>query len=418
MSAPTFGVQFKHTTSLSSSILGADFSKVIAIETSEDAIELEFPLNTAVRFSTSDSVKLSKLGTGLLYDYVKGVHDQLDGLNAGVDMIVVRVKEEAEIAATVANIVAVVNQLPTIPAGVKATPRIVLAGRTAWRPEDTENPGQFLASPVVAALQTVLGKIYAIAPADVDDASMLAAIEARETMSSKRVMPIGVAVKVQKGTETVTVPASPYVAGLFVRIDNNENEGKPFEPIANRPIYGIVGLSRDIPFSIFDGSTEGQQMLAANVSIIVDGEVGVDGAIADGGYHFIGTDNALDNADDWEQIHQVRGADYLELKMASNWKKHGGRKITVDRVENWLTANARMLRDHKVDNDILGYTPLADMFKKAKNSPEEVGLGTLTTTIGIEPAPVFKLGNHEIERYRPALEGLVDDVIARLSTAA
>jgi len=347
---------------------------------------------------------------GLLADQVKGINDQLTGINSGADVTVVRVAEGADAAATAAAIAAIVNGIATIPSAVNATPRIVLAGRTAWRADlDTTNP-------VVVALQSNLGKILAVAPVDVDDTSSANAIDARETMSSERLIPIGVAARVYEGESLVTRPMAPRVAGLMVRVDN-ETLGKPFDPIANRPLYGLAGLSRKIPFSLLDGSTEGQQMLAGNVSIVTEGEVGVDGAVADGGFFFIGTDNAQ-TGELWEQFHQVRGADYLTVKIMQITRQFLGRKITADMSEAWINSIAFMLRDHKADNDILGYTPANEMFKSSRNSPENIRLGTLTLTIGIEPAPVFKLANHEIRRYRPAVEGLVEEIIARLNAAA
>jgi phage tail sheath protein FI len=410
MSAPQFGMQFSRPADEPVPVLGADFSKFLCIETSADASTETFPADTPVRGSSSDTDFVSALGTGLLADQVRGINDQLTGLNSGADVTVVRVAEGADAAATAAAIAAIVNGLASIPSAVNATPRIVIAGRTAWRADlDT-------VSPVVAALQANLGKILAIAPVDVDDTSAANAIDARETMSSERLIPIGVAAKVYEGETLVTRPMAPRVGGLMARVDN-ENLGKPFNPIANRPLYGLAGLSRKIPFSLLDGSTEGQQLLAANVSIVAEGEVGVDGSVADGGFVFIGTDNAQ-TGELWEQFHQVRGTDYLVVKIMQITRQFLGSKISADKAEAWINSIAFMLRDHKADDDILGYTPANQMFKASRNSPENIRLGSLTLNIGIEPAPVFKLANHEIRRYRPAVEGLVEEIIARLNAAA
>lgn len=410
MTAPQFGMQFSRPADEPVPVLGADFSKFLVIETSADASALEIPEDTAVRASSSDPDFIAALGSGLLADAVKGINDQLTGINYGADVTVFRVAEGVDTAATAAAIAAVVNAITEIPSAVNATPRIVLAGRTAWRADlDTTNP-------VIVALQANLGRILAIAPVDVDDTSAANAIDARETMSSERLIPIGVAAKVYEGASLVTRPMSPRVGGLLARVDN-ENLGTPFNPIANRPLYGLAGLSRKIPFSLLDGSTEGQQMLAANVSIVAEGEVGVDGAVADGGFVFIGTDNAQ-TGELWEQFHQVRGTDYLVVKIMQITRQFLGGKISPDSAEAWINSIAFMLRDHKAANDILGYTPANQMFKASRNSPENIRLGSLTLNIGIEPAPVFKVANHEIRRYRPAVEGLVNEIIARLNAAA
>lgn len=410
MTTPIFGMQFSRPSDEPLPVLGADFSKIIVYEASEDAVALTYPVGVPVRISTSNAAAVTALGTGPLADFVRGIHDQLDGINAGADVTVVRVEEGADDEETSANIVTALGAIATVPSLVNATPRIIVAGRTDWRADaETTNP-------VVAALETACGRMLAIAPVQVNATTAALAIDDRETMSSERLMPIGIKCKVYEGVTLVTRSMAPRVAGLFVRTDN-ENLGKPFETIANRPIRGIVGLSRSLPFSLLDGSTEGQQMLDAEVSIVVPGEVNVDGAVADGGFVFIGTDN-VSTGDLWKQIHQVRGADYLTVKIMQITRQFLGPKITADRAEAWINSIAFMLRDHLAAKDILGYTPQAEMFLADQNSPENIRLGILKINIGIEPAPAFKRADHEIRRYRPAVEGLVEEIVARLSSVA
>jgi len=269
------------------------------------------------------------------------------------------------------------------------------------------------ANPVVAALPAALDGLKAVAFVDGPDASMNAAVNWRETIQSDRIIALGVSVKVLEGASIVTRPASPRFAGLTVRIDN-ANGGRPFQPIANRPIFGIVGTNRAIPFSITDGAVEGQLMLAADIGVIVRGEVGVDSAIADGGFVGIATDSCAEG-ELWAQFHQVRGADYIAVKLLQAARQFLGKAVTADMAEAWLNTIKFMLRDHKAQNDILGYTV---EFQKDLNSPEQVRLGHLTVTPHIEPAPVFKLATHRVLRYRPAVDALVDEIISRLGTSA
>jgi hypothetical protein len=159
-------------------------------------------------------------------------------------------------------------------------------------------------------------------------------------------------------------------------------------------------------------------MLAANVAIVTEGETGVDGAVADGGFVFIGTDNAQ-TGELWEQMHQVRGTDYIVTQIMGITRQFLGKnKITANMAEAWINSIAYALKDHKVADRILGYTPRTEMFKADLNSPENIRLGTLALEIGIEPAPVFKCADHTIRRYRPAVEGLVAEIIARLAQTA
>lgn len=409
MTDPIFGMTFSRPSDEPVPALGSDFSKALLIETSADADATAFPIGEPVRISTGDAAMVAKLGTGMLRDAVNGINAQLSGLNAGADVTVYRVTEGADAAATAANIAAALDptNIAAIPSAVNATPRLIWAGRGAYRADNDT------AGPVAAVLHAAAERLLATAVIDVDDTSAANAIDARETMNSERIMPVGIAARVYEGASLVTRPMGPRVLGLFMRVDN-ENEGKPFDPIANRTIYGLAGLSRQIPFSLLDGSTEGQQMLASEVSIVAAGESGVDGAVADGGFVFIGTDNTT-TGELWKQIHQVRSADYLTVKMMEITRQFLGRKITADLAEAWLTSIKFMLRDHKADDDILGYDV---QFRADKNSPEQIRLGHLTVNLGIEPAPAFKLARHEVRRYRPAVEGLVADIIARLSTVA
>jgi len=415
MTAPVIGMQFSRPSDEPVPVTGADFSKIIIYDTSADASGSEFPYGTEVRGSTSDKDFREALGTGRLAAAVTGIRDQLDGLNIGADVTVVRIEETLDDdlpdkAAISADIVEALDDLTGVASRINATPRIVLCGYTDWRINSSTS------NPVVAKLETMLPKILGIAPVQVISDTAANSIDQREDFSSERIMPIGVMAKVWEGEDLVERDMASRVAGLFVRTDN-AHEGKPFHPICNLPILGLADLGRPIAFSFLDGSTEGQQMLEGDVSIVVRGETGVDGAVSDGGFVFLGTDNAA-TGELWKQIHQVRGADYLTVKIIQITRQFLGKMITADMAEAWLNSLAFMLRDHKADKDILGYAPVETMFLADSNSPENIRLGTLQVDIGIEPAPSFKRADHVIRRYRPAVEGLVEEIIARLSTAA
>lgn len=409
MSAPTFGMTFTRPDDEPVPVLGADFSKALIIETSEDADDAAFPVDTPVRISTNDTTTTAKLGTGLLADAVTMLNAQIA---YGADVVIYRVAEGADADETIGNIATALGNVAAIPPAVGMTPRLIWAGRTAVAQTDTG--GQPIVNGVVAALPDACNTLLAIAVVDVDDTSSANAIAAREDMNSDRLMPVGVAARIlDANASVVTRPMGPNILGLFMRIDNAHG-GKPFDPIANEPLYGLSGLSRTIPFSLLDGSTEGQQMLESNVSIVVHGEKGVDSAASDGGFQFIGTDGA-GSAELWRQIHQVRGADYLTVKLIQITREFLGKKITADLVEAWLNSQKFMLRDHAAAGDILGYDV---QFKADANSPEQIRLGHLTVNLGIEPTPAFKLADHQVRRYRPAVDALVAEIIAKLNSVS
>lgn len=421
MTAPVFGLATSYPADDTVAVLGADFSKVGFVSTSADADATVFPLNVAVRFTSTDPLYLAKIGTGYLADALAGLNAQLRGF--GADVIVVRVAEgtgtdaAARLAGTFANILGDAGlqtglyALRAAADTVKAMPRLIaVPGYTAQQPDGTS-----VANPIVAALPEHLDAMLAVAVVDVAPGTKELAIAARETMSSKRMIPVGVAARVYKtisGVSTpVTMPMSPRILGLFVRRDN-EAAGKPFEPIANQPIYGLADTSRPIAFSLRDGASEGQVMLAADVSIVVRGETANIDAIADGGFVFIGTESA-ETSDLWSQFHQVRGQDYLDVKVQKITRQFLGKRVTPQVAEAWLNSLGFMLRDHVAAKDILGF---AIDFPKALNSAEEVRLGRLTIQSYVEPAPVFRVATNIVRRYRPAVDALVDAIIAQAGT--
>ncbi|BAP94478.1 tail sheath [Aurantimonas phage AmM-1] len=407
MTEPVFGSSYSRTQDEPVPVLGADFSQAIIFDTSTDADPAYFIEGEPRRISTSDPEAIAKLGTDNLLDAVRGINAQLTNLNSGADVTIFRVAEGVDAAATAANIAAALGQIGAVPDEVNATPRLIFAGSTAYHEPAT-------ASPVITALPEACEKMLAIAPVDVSDVSAAEAIADREFIASERIMPIGVAARVFEGEAIVTRPMSPRVLGLFMRVDN-ENAGKPFDPIANRQIQGLAGLSRAIPFSITDGSTEGQQLLDAEVSIVTKGAVNVDGALASGGFTFVGTDGASDSPF-YKQIHQVRGADYITVKWLNITKRFLGKKISADVVEAYINSILFMLRDEKAEDNILGYN--RDVFIADQNSPENIRLGRIKLDPRIEYAPVFKLAHADFHPYRPAVEGLIDEIVSRLNTIA
>ncbi|KAB1069267.1 phage tail sheath protein [Methylobacterium planeticum] len=422
--APVFGTIDQRFSDEPLALGPVNFSKIAVVSTSTGADATLFPAGVssdptsykAVRFSSGDTAFTSKLGTGYLADAVAAVNAQIAAGSQAADITVIRCAESvltdaaAKLAATQANIIAGLQALKAAPAKINATPRLVgVPGYTAQRVGSTANP-------VIAALPEVLAALLAIAVVDVDDSSSANAIDSREDIGSERIMPVGVAARVfdTDGIAVITRPMAPRILGLITANDFR-NGGKPFEPFANRQIYGLVGTSRDIPFDLRDGSVDGQQMLAAEVSIVVRGETDIDGAIADGGFVFIGTDNCATDGDVWQQIHQVRGADCIDVEHMRLTRQFLGRKVSASNAEAWINSLKFNLRDHKAASDILGYKT---EFKPDQNSAEQVRLGRLTVDLGIEEAPVFRVAKRNVRRYRQAVVDLVADIAARINASA
>lgn len=281
-------------------------------------------------------------------------------------------------------------------------------GATATATLDT------VSNALVASMPSLLDSLLAVAVVDGPSSSQSAATAWRASISSKRIIPVDPAYKVMDKTGAVVVkPKAPYVIGIGLRVDH-EHAGVPSHSWANQAVNGIVGTARPIPFSILDGANEGQTLLSQNIGITVRGERS-DGAIADGGYVFIGTDTCSDDTL-WRFYNQVRMRDYIHLIFIKTLRFYLGKfNILGHAIQAVLNTMEFALRDLKADNHILGYRV---GFTRDKNSPEQLRLGRFTISFAAEePAPLRYLGI-ESARYRPALDMLLSDLLAQLDANA
>jgi phage tail sheath protein FI len=231
-------------------------------------------------------------------------------------------------------------------------------------------------------------------------------------MQSHRLIPIETAVKV--GVNAVVKPASPRVIGIAVRRDH-EFGGRPFHSWANQPVQGIVGPNRPIDFSLTDGATEGQVLLSQNAGIIARGEMGVETAIASGGFVYIGTDNCSEDPL-WQFYHIVRGRDFIHLMFLRTLRGFLGRRnIDYGTVQDVLDTMRFALRDLKADGDIIDYKV---GFTRDQNSPEQLRLGKFTVDFAAEEPPVLRHLGIRSARYRAALDVLLDDLLSQIDLAA
>ncbi|MBI1649882.1 phage tail protein [Hyphomicrobium sulfonivorans] len=271
---------------------------------------------------------------------------------------------------------------------------------------------EILANPVCAALPPVLEKLVAHAVVDGPATTQQAYTDWRETIQSHRIIPIETAVKV--GVNAIVKPLSPRVVGIGVRRDH-EFQGRPFHSWANQPVQGIVGPNRPIDFSLTDGATEGQMLLSQNAGILVRGEMGVESAIASGGFVFIGTDNCSEDPL-WQFYHVTRGRDYIHLMFLRTLRYFLGRRnIDFNTVTDIIDTVKFALRDLEADGDIL---PGAKVyFTRDQNSPEQLRLGKFTFDFACEEPPVLRYIGIRSARNRASLEILLDDLLAQIDAA-
>lgn len=255
-------------------------SAVIGIVgTAPQADPLAFPLNTPVLIAGSrrEAAKLNTdatgaLPAGTLPAAIDGIFDQ-----AGAVIVVVRVEEGANEAETLANILGGVNATTGQYEGLHAflgaesvvgfQPRILLApGFTHTRPEDPVNVGQFLANPVVAELIGVAERLRAVIIADGPNTTDADAIAYAEDFGSSRVYLVDPKVYKSAGGVTVTEWASPCVAGLLAKSDNER--GFWWSP-SNQNVNGIIGTARPIDFTLGDPNSRANLLNEKNVATII-----------------------------------------------------------------------------------------------------------------------------------------------------
>lgn len=242
----------------SSSVIGV-------IGTAPEATE-DFPLNTPVLIAGSYT-EAAKLGnTGTLPAALEGILAQ-----TGAMVVVVRIAEgvasgegnDAITAAeaTINNVIGSVSADGTY-SGVYSflasksilgvTPRILCA------------PG-FSVKEVVTELNIIANRLRAIVVADCP------ANETNENLirfvsdcASERIYAVCPQVL---NTKNEAVPASPYVAGVIARTDNDD--GFWVSP-SNKAINGIIGLSKPIDFALGDASCRANYLNEQNIATIIN----------------------------------------------------------------------------------------------------------------------------------------------------
>ena len=410
MSDPTFGISITRIDNEPRPAVWSDMSVVGLIGTAPNASADVFPLDTPVFMYSDDAAKRTALGSqGTIPDALNLINAQLGEFQVAAKVVVVRVEDGDTTAETIASIVG--DGISTgLEAFVQAGPLLGVIPRLLCAPGFTSQRTGTDANAVCAALPAICNKLLAHAVVDGPATTEQAAIDWRETISSSRLIPVDPAVRVMAGSEVAVTPLSPAVIGIGVRRDH-EKQGRPFHSWANQPVQGIVGPSRPIGFSLTDGATEGQRLLSYNVGVLLRGELGVETAIASGGFVFVGTDNAGED-DLWRFYNVTRGRDYIHLMFLRTLRFYLGRfNLTGQTIQAVLNTMGFAMRDLKADGDILGYEV---KFTRDQNSAEELRQGRFTVNFAAEEAPVLRYLGIQSARYRPALDALLDDLLAQV----
>jgi hypothetical protein len=273
-----------------------------------------------------------------------------------------------------------------------------------------------LANALCAEMPTVLDSLLATACIGGPSTSKQDAIDWRETLASKRLIPTDTAVLVADSAgNPVQKPNDAFIAGLINRVDELHG-GLPFHTAASRGVYGIMGPARYTAFSLTDGDGEAQQLLHNDIGVIIRGEAGDDFAIAEGGFLYLGV-GTCSNDPLWQFYNQVRGRDWIHLTLLRTLRailgKHNltNRTVkvyvnTIRKILSRLAAEERIHKDFKVE------------LIPSLNTPDDLRTGKLTVSLAVEEPAPFILGEFKSRRYEYALTAFVEDLAAQLNQLA
>ena len=250
-----------------------------------------FPVNKPVLIAGSQ-LEAARLGSaGTLPQALTAIFGQ-----AGAMVVVIRVEEGEDSAATISNVVGGVDDsgqytgvhaLLGAECAVHVAPKVLIA------------PGFTGEAAVATALQPIADRLRAIALIEGKDTTDADAISYRDTFGSKRLFLTdpGMMAWSTEENRDITVSNSAYIAGLIARIDNEH--GFWWSP-SNQLIYGITGLTRPIDFVLGDANSRANYLNENEVATVIHQD----------GYRLWG--NRTCSADPkWAFINVVRTADIL-----------------------------------------------------------------------------------------------------------
>lgn len=253
------GVEVIEATDGKRSIRTVASSVIGLIGTAPAAVSGTFPLNTPVLLAGYQPTLLADLGaTGSLPSAIDGIYDQ-----AGAVVVVVRVAEGTDAAATLSNIIGGVDS-----AGHYTGLKVFLGAESILgvQPRILIAPGFSSNSGVLTEMVTIANRLRAVIVAEGPSTTDAAALSYATASGSDRVYLVDPRVKVlASGVETIE-PASARVAGLIAKSDNDR--GFWWSP-SNQEILGIVGTERPIDFVLGDAAARANLLNAGNVATII-----------------------------------------------------------------------------------------------------------------------------------------------------
>ncbi len=234
------------------------------VGTAPEANATKFPLNTPVLIAgrRTEAAGLGKTGT--LPWSIDGIFDQ-----AGAQVVVIRVAEGADEAATKSNIIGGIDDETGARLGLQAF--LDARGVVKVRPRILVSPGFSHELAVGTEMVALAERMKAVCIFDGPNTTDADAISYRENYGSDRAYIVDPWVKVWDtvANAEAILPASPRVAGLISKMDNDR--GFWWSP-SNQVINGIIGTSRSVDFELSDTNCRANYLNENEVTTIVHEE--------------------------------------------------------------------------------------------------------------------------------------------------
>jgi len=335
-----------------------------------------FPVNVPVLIAGSpvEAAKLDLVGdgAGTLPDALTDIFKQ-----AGALVVVVRVEEGVDDAATRVNVIGGidggtgqhlgVHALLDAQSIVKASPKILIApGFTSFVTRDVEEA--ITGAPVVSELIPIANRLRAHIIADGPDTTDAEAITFRELFTSRRVIVLDPHSKVYDAAadEVVVQPSSSAAAGIFAKTRFSRSP-------SNQPIVGIVGTSRAVDFTMGDPLSRANLLNEDEVMTIIQEE----------GYRLWGNRTCSTDAV-YAFIATSRTADAIDEALLQSHLWALARGVTKTYIGAVLEGVNDYLRFLKGNGDILGGSA---WFDKDANPASQIEQGVLNFDFDFTPVP-------------------------------
>ena len=329
------------------------------IGTAPDADADVFPLNTPVLLAGRPPASADIGSSGTLKNAIDGIYDQ-----AGAVVVVVRVEEGVNNAATLDNVIGDagdntgVHAFKTSQSVLGVTPRILIA------------PGFSFEIAVTTELLVVANKVRGIVVADAGNATGTAAASQNfaSGFGSDRLYCVFPYVKVLRDGVESAEPTSSRAAGLIAKSDNDR--GFWWSP-SNQEILGIVGTATPIDFQLGEASSLANILNENKVATVIRQD----------GFRLWGNRSTTTDTN-WMFLQTRRTADIINQSLLRAHMWAVDRNITKTYISDVTAGVNSYLNDLKAQGAILGGNCWAD---PELNTPTAIAQGKVYFSFDFTP---------------------------------